>query len=369
MKAQRSSLPSRRMGRPAWHAGLVLVPLVVGALCGGVTELNAQAGTPVPQIVFVSPYRGTRQFFRVTGDGDGLQRLTSPPGDSEGPAWSEEGQRLLFVRSDGDNVQIYTASAGGMGLQRLTAPPGTHGEAAWSPDGHRIAYITRVAGVGHISLMNADGRDQRILSGPPASASAPAWSPDGRLIAFLARSKGSGAELYVTRGDAGGIRRIPTPATGVVPGVSEFVWLRDGQHIAYTTRAGPAQSDISLVGLDGAPPRWLAFGYAPSWSPDGRRVAFVVAHVGGGQIYVQDMTVGRSVPLTDAQRISLRPVWSPDGEWIAFLSVRGTDLGLWVMRADGSGQRRLAPAAGDPHGLPGMSRIAQRESDARYPPR
>ena len=53
------------MGRPAWHAGLVLVPLVVGALCGGVTELNAQAGTPVPQIVFVSPYRGTRQIFLV----------------------------------------------------------------------------------------------------------------------------------------------------------------------------------------------------------------------------------------------------------------------------------------------------------------
>ena len=348
------------MGRPAWHAGLVLVPLVVGALCGGVTELNAQAGTPVPQIVFVSPYRGTRQIFLVNADGDGLQRLTSPPGDSEGPAWSGEGQRLLFVRSDGDNVQIYTASAGGMGLQRLTAPPGTHGEAAWSPDGHRIAYITRVAGVGHISLMNADGRDQRILSGPPASASAPAWSPDGRLIAFLARSKGSGAELYVTRSDAGGIRRIPTPATGVVPGVSEFAWLRDGQHIAYTTRAGPAQSDISLVGLDGAPPRWLAFGYAPSWSPDGRRVAFVVAHVGGGQIYVQDMTVGRSVPLTDAQRISLRPVWSPDGEWIAFLSVRGTDLALWVMRADGSGQRRLAPAAGNLSVLPVISWIPHR---------
>src|SRR2546425_821291 len=272
MKAQRSSLPSRRMARPAWHAGLVLVPLVVGALCGGVIELNAQAGTPLPQIVFVSPYRGTRQIF----------------------------------------------------------------------------------------LVNADGRDQRILSGPPASASAPAWSPDGRLIAFLARSKGSGAELYVTRSEAGGIRRIPTPATGVVPGVSEFAWLRDGQHIAYTTRAGPAQSDISLVGLDGAPPRWLAFGYAPSWSPDGRRVAFVVAHVGGGQIYVQDMTVGRSVPLTDAQRISLRPVWSPDGEWIAFLSVRGTDLGLWVMRADGSGQRRLAPAAGNLSVLPVISWIAHR---------
>jgi len=203
--------------------------------------------------------------------------------------------------------------------------------------------------------MNADGGGQRNLTGPPASAFAPAWSPDGRLIAFLARSRGSGAELYVTRTDNGGMRKIPTPATGVIPGVSEFVWLRDGQQIAYTTRAGPAQSDISLVRIDGAPPRWLAFGYAPSWSPDGRRVAFVVSHVGGAQIYLQDLTVGRSVPLTDARRISLRPVWSPDGVWIAFLSIRGTDLALWVMHADGSGQRRLAPAAGNLSVLPVIS--------------
>ena len=348
------------MGRSAWRAAQLLVPLVVGALCAGVPDINAQAGAPAAQIVFVSPYRGTRQIFLVDAGGGGLQRLTSPPGDSEGPTWSPEGQRLLFVRSNADDTQIYTASEGGRELRRLTAPPGTHAEAAWSPDGRRVAYITRMSGIGRVSLMNADGGDKRILSGPPASASAPEWSPDGHLIAFLVQSQESGAELYLTRSDMGGMRRIPTPATGVIPGVSGFVWLRDGQHIAYTTRAGPAQSDISVVQLDGTPPRWLAFGYAPNWSPDGTRVAFVVAHVGGGQIYVQEVTSGRSVPLTDPKYISLRPVWSPDGAWIAFLSVRGTDLALWVMHADGSGQRRLAPAAGNLSVLPVISWIPHR---------
>src|SRR3989442_14424295 len=182
MKARRSSSPSRTMGRSAWRAGPWLVPLGVGGLCAGVTELNAQAGAPASQMVFVSPYRGTRQIFLVNADGDGLRRLTSPTGDSEGPAWSPAGQRLLFVRSSGDNIQIYTASAGGRGLRRLTAPPGTHAEAAWSPDGHRIAFIKRGAGGGRLSLMNAAGGDQRIPSGPPAPASPPAWSPAGRLI-------------------------------------------------------------------------------------------------------------------------------------------------------------------------------------------
>src|SRR5574337_468358 len=343
------------MGRSAGRPGRLVAWLVATAVVAAGTSLQAQPGPPASQIAFVSPNGGTRQIFLVNPVSDGLRRLTGPPGDSEGPTWSPDGQRLLFVRSDGDEAQIYTTSADGKELKRLTAPPGTHAEAAWSPDGHRIAFITRMAGVGRVSLMTADGDDQRSLTSPVASASAPAWSPDGRLIAFLAQSGGLGAALYVTGTDFGSIRRIPTPATGVVPGVTEFVWLPDGQHIAYTTRAGPAQSDISVVRLDGGPPRWFTFGHAPSWSPDGTRVAFVVSHVGGGQIYLQDLTARRSVPLTDAQYISMRPVWSPDGTRIAFLSIRGTDLALWVMRADGSEQRRLAPAAGNLSVLPIIS--------------
>jgi len=340
------------MGR---HAGRLFIPLAAAALLVTVADRPAEPAAAASQIAFVSPYEGTRQIFVVNTDGTGLRRLTSPPGDSEGPVWSPDGSRLLFVRSDAGTTQVYTASPSGAETKQLTAPPGTHAEAAWSPDGHRVAFITRVAGFGRVSLMNPDGSDQRRLSAPNASASAPAWSPDGGLIAFLARSEGSGAGLYLTRTDTGGIRRIPTPPTGVIPGVTEFVWLRDGQHIAYMTRAGPAQSDISLVSLDGAPPRWLAFGYAPNWSPDGTRVAFVVAHVGGGQIYVQDLAVNRSVSLTDPQAISLRPVWSPDGAWIAFLSIHGSDLALWVMHPDGRGQRRLAPAAGNLSVLPVIS--------------
>src|SRR5437667_413436 len=247
------------MGR---RAVLLFIPLVATALLAAVTDRPAEPAVPASQIAFVAPYEGTRQIFVVNTDGTGLRRLTGPPGDSEGPAWSPHGRRLLLVRSEAGTTQVYAASPSGAETNQRLASPGTQPAAAGSPDGHHIAYITR---------------------------------------------------------------------------------------------AGPAQSDISLVSLDGAPPRWLAFGYAPNWSPDGTRVAFVVAHVGGGQIYVQDLAGKRSVSLTDPQAISLRPVWSPDGAWIAFLSIHGSDLALWVMHPDGRGQRRLAPAAGNLSVLPVIS--------------
>lgn len=85
-------------------------------------------------------------------------------------------------------------------------------------------------------------------------------------------------------------------------------------------------------------PRRISTGYAPAWSPDGRRLAFVVARVGDAQIYAMNAD-GKELRRLTPAGTHLLPAWSPDGRWIAFLSIRGGDLALWVMRPDGSGQR------------------------------
>ena len=46
------------------------------------------------------------------------------------------------------------------------------------------------------------------------------------------------------------------------------------------------------------------------------------------------------------------PSWSPAGRRIAFISIRAGDLALWVMDPDGRNHRRLAPVAGDFSVLP-----------------
>ncbi len=89
------------------------------------------------------------------------------------------------------------------------------------------------------------------------------------------------------------------------------------------------------MNADGSEQRRLTRdGGAPAWSPDGRRIAFVSSD----GIYVMNADGSGERLLTRAAvRYPASPVWSPDGRKIAFVS----NWQVWVMNADGSGQRML----------------------------
>ena len=86
-------------------------------------------------------------------------------------------------------------------------------------------------------------------------------------------------------------------------------------------------------------------GWYPSWSPDGKRIAFVSTRDGWGNsnIYVMDADGSNQQRLTDGPNGDRYPSWSPDGQRIAFASIRDGNVmpEIYVMNADGSNQRRL----------------------------
>lgn len=126
-------------------------------------------------------------------------------------------------------------------------------------------------------------------------------------------------------------------------------WSPDGERIAfYSERDG--NSEIYVMNADGTGRKRLTNNFAsdgyPTWSPDGTRIAFD-SDRGGPQsfdIYVMDADGSNPVRLTTHPKRDLNAAWSPDGSTIAFMSERGMAQGwrIWLMDADGSNPRLLS---------------------------
>ena len=149
--------------------------------------------------------------------------------------------------------------------------------------------------------------------------------------------------------------------------------------IAFSSnRDGPAHvihgwptSEIYVMNADGRNQRRLtnnrADDWSPSWSPDGRRIAFISERDGHAhprvpgwftsEIYVMDADGGNQQNLTNHPSDDRSPSWSPDGTRIVFESDRDNDRGhnieIYVMDADGSNQLTsltISLRTGIPHG-------------------
>lgn len=226
----------------------------------------------------------------VAGCGGGPGGSVSPAASASSPsrpagAAPRRAGRIVFSTMD----DIYIVDADGTGLRQLTKGPAAEFDPSWSPDGRRIAYrVERGQQSADIYVMDADGSGQRRI----ARGLSPAWSPDGALIAY-ADDQGS---ISVMAPDGSGGRRVP----------------------------GTDQGEY------------------PSWSPDGATLAFSTP-IGGKDIYRVSLDGSGLTRLTAAPGEDWQVDWSPDGRRIAFASQRDRSLGdVYVMGADGSGQRRLS---------------------------
>jgi Tol biopolymer transport system component len=172
---------------------------------------------------------------------------------------------------------------------------------------------------------------------PALSLGAESIGPVNRVLEFDSRwAQHHCLEVYVAfRSERG----LPRPPPGREGGPT---WSPDGRRIAFVRENG-----AYVVSADGSQERRLTplGAHGLSWSPDGRRILFThptdrgaVGRGNRSEVYVVNADGSGQRRLTTIRRSYLAsPAWSPDGRRIVY----GHNWQLWVMNADGSGQRQL----------------------------
>ena len=189
-----------------------------------------------------SPADGDRSLIYVVPVTGGEPRLVTPTGPSYLHGWSPDGRELVYTGERDGEFDVYKIGVDGGPEVRLTAAPGLDDGPEFAPDGKAIFFNSSRSGRMELWQMRADGSHPMQMTRDPLNNWFPHVSPDGRQIAFLS----FGPE--------------------VAP--DDHPWY---QHVYLR----------SMRAL-GSAPKVIAYVYGgqgtmnvPSWSPDGKRLAFV----------------------------------------------------------------------------------------------
>jgi Tol biopolymer transport system component len=214
------------------------------------------------------------------------------------------------------------------GGQLIDLVHGVYGRPAWTRDGSALAVSRGPAddsqGTWALWLVRSDGASLHRITSPASGVADldPAYSPDGQTIAFSRDTIGFGygQGLWLIRPQGTGLHPVPGGVGGITPSFSS-----DGQFITYAAADG-----IRRIPTVGGAPRLLARGaYSwqltqPSWSPDGKRIAFVRrdSPTAGSLCYMAG-TGGAVSVLTSAPVNIECPTWSTDSATLTYARVDG----------------------------------------------
>ena len=299
-------------------------------------------------VVCLCPAVGAAQ--RPVGPADlaRVKDVTDPQISPDG-AWVAYSVSTSDTVKDEDNSDIWMASWDGKEQVQLTRGPSGEHTPRWSPDGRTLAFLSDRDDeheVDQLWLLDRAGGEPERLTDLHGGVSDLAWSPDGRRLALIVSDPDPTEE---TKGDTS--TRAPAPIvidrfqfkedeTGWVGNQRDHLYLYD---VATRTATPLVTGDYDEA--------------APSWSPDGRSIAFVSRRrpefdrTDNYDLYVVDATPGSEPrqlttfegPDHNPEWGGRAPAWSPDGTQIAY--VQGGPLKLMYY----AGQKvAVVPAAGGP---------------------
>jgi len=176
------------------------------------------------QIVFVSDSGGNDDLWYITEDGNNLRPLTTNPGVDKDPAWSPNGDVILYAsdqanrsvvtipppQDEGESTaepvaapdpgltEIFSITPDGATIVQITDAAGSSFAPAWSPTGEKVVFVTDRNGDGDIYMIDPDGQLPFLLTVDDNGAEDrnPAFTPDGKSVAFLSNREDDTFKLY-----------------------------------------------------------------------------------------------------------------------------------------------------------------------------
>jgi len=297
-------------------------------------------------------------IFVMGSTGESVKRVTdagyNPAWSPDGREIALSAGSFYFPTDRGGRGQGLWVADVGTGRRRDVLKGGDGMQPSWSPHGDRIAYWGLRGSTGQRDLWTvaADGSEANTsgveVTHDTALDWSPSWSPDGRFL-YFSSNQGGTMNLWRVRIDekSGRVLAEPEPMTTPSLWSGELSFSRDGKRLAYASLDW--RSTLLKIAFDPesektvGPPLPILKSTQPirdhQVSPDGEWVAFVQT---GGQedLFVSRMDGKELRRLTDDAFRDRGPTWSPDGKRLAFYSDRSGSYQIWEIRPDGSGLER-----------------------------
>ncbi len=312
------------------------------------------------------PFSGTKALWAIPFNlssgkpaGNAI-RLTVSSTDDIHCTLSPDGRTLAYTARDVDQ-DLYSfpvnPNAGQLAAEAKLIPITVSRRnfyPAVSRSGDVLVWTAQTGNEGLLYMKHPGQDDERHLTDftrPSMREVNAALSPDASRVIYSSTVGGSYA-LWVKQSLNERPVSLPMPSSRLD---AQPTWSPDGKTLAfYSTRSG--NPDIWFVDVSGSNVRqitnWDSNESWPAFSPDGRRLAFVSDHNGNPDIWVRDNTSGRIEPYIEGPAAEGFGTWSPDGRYFYFSSDRSGEFEIWARNEQTGEIRQVTNLKSPSFGLP-----------------